>query len=82
MRTTLTLDDDIERKLRQLAHRRRMSFKEAVNAALRRGLAAQERRRGSAPVLIGVADAASADTSTSAHRAAAHVERVMISLRV
>lgn len=43
MRTTLTIDDDLATKLRQLAHRRRVSFKEVVNAAIRRGLAAQVR---------------------------------------
>jgi predicted DNA-binding ribbon-helix-helix protein len=44
MRTTLTLDDDVARKLRELAHRRRVSFKELVNTILRRGLVAQEER--------------------------------------
>jgi hypothetical protein len=44
VRTTLTLDDDVADKLRELAHRRRMSFKEVVNSVLRRGLAAQESR--------------------------------------
>jgi hypothetical protein len=44
MRTTLTLDDDVAVKLRELAHRRRISFKEVVNSVLRRGLAAQENR--------------------------------------
>jgi hypothetical protein len=44
MRTTLTLDDDVARKLRELAHRRKISFKEAVNSVLRRGLVAQESR--------------------------------------
>lgn len=44
MRTTLTLDDDVAAKLRELAHRRRVPFKEVVNEVLRRGLAAQERR--------------------------------------
>ena len=43
MRTTLTLEEDVAAKLRQLAHRRRMSFKDVVNAVLRRGLAAQGR---------------------------------------
>jgi hypothetical protein len=46
MRTTLTLDDDVASKLRQLAHRRRQSFKEVVNAVLRRGLAAPAHRSG------------------------------------
>ncbi|HXJ80550.1 MAG TPA: antitoxin [Candidatus Methylomirabilis sp.] len=44
MRTTLTLDDDVAMKLRELAHRRRLPFKEVVNAVLRRGLAVQEGR--------------------------------------
>jgi hypothetical protein len=44
MRTTLSLDDDVAAKLRELAHRRRRPFKEVVNEVLRRGLAAQEVR--------------------------------------
>lgn len=44
MRTTVTLDDDVAGKLRELAHRHRLSFKAALNSTLRRGLAAQERR--------------------------------------
>jgi hypothetical protein len=44
MRTTLTLDDDVATKLRELAHRRRLSFREVVNSVLRRGLVAQESR--------------------------------------
>jgi hypothetical protein len=44
MRTTLTLDDDVAARLRDLAHRRRLPFKEVVNSVLRRGLATQERR--------------------------------------
>lgn len=47
MRTTLTLDDDVAAKVRALAQRRRMSFKETVNSVLRRGLGAQDRRGGS-----------------------------------
>ncbi len=39
MRTTLTLDPDLAAKLRTLARERQISFKAAVNAALRRGLA-------------------------------------------
>jgi hypothetical protein len=42
MRTTLTLDDDVAAKLRELAHRRRMPFREVVNSVLRRGLVTQE----------------------------------------
>jgi hypothetical protein len=39
MRTTVTLDADVAAKLRSLARERGVSFKEALNSALRRGLA-------------------------------------------
>ncbi len=39
VRTTVTLDKDVERMLRDAMHRSRRSFKEALNAALRAGLA-------------------------------------------
>lgn len=39
MRTTLTLDDDVAALLEQERRRKGMTFKEVVNAALRRGLA-------------------------------------------
>ncbi|HVS14005.1 MAG TPA: CopG family transcriptional regulator [Thermoanaerobaculia bacterium] len=42
MRTTLTLDDDLARRLHALARREGRSFKAVVNDAIRRGLAAQE----------------------------------------
>lgn len=42
MRTTVTLDDDVATRLRDFAHRKRLSFKDAINALLRRGLTAQE----------------------------------------
>lgn len=42
VRTTLTIDDDVAAKLKKVAQRRRLSFKDAVNATLRRGLGAQE----------------------------------------
>jgi hypothetical protein len=45
VRTTLTLDDDVAERLKALAHRQRISFKEVTNCTLRRGLSAQERRR-------------------------------------
>lgn len=44
MRTTLTLDEDVAAKLKLLAERQKSSFKETVNAVLRRGLSAQDRR--------------------------------------
>jgi hypothetical protein len=40
MRTTITLDDDVEKRLRQISKRTNKSFKELVNETLRRGLAA------------------------------------------
>jgi Ribbon-helix-helix protein, copG family len=39
MRTTVTLDSDLAAKLRVLARERGISFKEALNSTLRRGLA-------------------------------------------
>jgi plasmid stability protein len=41
MRTTLTLDDDVAVKLKAEARRLGRSFRDTVNATLRRGLAAQ-----------------------------------------
>jgi hypothetical protein len=38
MRTTVTLDKDVERLLRDAMHRSRTSFKKTLNAALRSGL--------------------------------------------
>lgn len=39
MRTTVTLDEDVVIRLRQVAHERGISFKEAINSAVRAGLA-------------------------------------------
>ena len=38
MRTTLTIDDGIARKLKVVAARQQKSFKEVVNQALKKGL--------------------------------------------
>jgi hypothetical protein len=38
VRTTVTLDPDVERLLKDEAHRSRRSFKEVLNDAVRRGL--------------------------------------------
>ncbi len=38
MRTTVTLDPDVEQLLRDAAQRRRISFKEALNQAIRTAL--------------------------------------------
>ena len=43
MRTTLTLDKDVAALLRRVQHNRGISFKQAVNEALRQGLVRQER---------------------------------------
>jgi hypothetical protein len=39
MRTTLTLEPDVARLLKEEAHRQRKPFKQVVNEAIRRGLA-------------------------------------------
>lgn len=46
MRTTLTLDPDVVRLLREATHRLRKPFKQVVNEALRRGLGPSPRRSG------------------------------------
>lgn len=38
MRTTVTLDPDVEHLLREFMHRHRTSFKAALNEAVRRGM--------------------------------------------
>lgn len=45
MRTTLTLDDALSKRLKRRAAETGRSFKEVVNEALARGLAAEEGRR-------------------------------------
>lgn len=42
MRTTLTLDDDVAREVRERMRERDAGFKETVNDLLRRGLAAAQ----------------------------------------
>lgn len=42
MRTTLSLDDDVASRLDNLRRRRRSTFKQVVNQALREGLAVLE----------------------------------------
>jgi hypothetical protein len=38
MRTTLTLDDDIAARIAELQKQQKLSFKDAINQTLRRGL--------------------------------------------
>jgi hypothetical protein len=53
MRTTLTLDDDVAAKLKDFARRKRLSFKDAVDSVLRRGLTGQEvSRRATKPFRV------------------------------
>jgi hypothetical protein len=42
MRTTVTLDPDVAAKLKQVAHDRGVSFKEALNSSVRRGFERSE----------------------------------------
>ena len=44
MRTTVTLDPDVERLLKDAMKQRSISFKEALNEAARNGLRGQERK--------------------------------------
>lgn len=43
MRATLTLEPDLARKLKALAHKRGQSFNQTLNDVVRQGLAAQPR---------------------------------------
>lgn len=45
MRTTVTLDPDVEARLREVARERGVSFKEALNGAIRAGLGAERDAR-------------------------------------
>jgi hypothetical protein len=38
MRTTVTLEPDVARRLRELSRAQKLAFKDALNTALRRGL--------------------------------------------
>lgn len=44
MRTTVTLDDDVARALERMRAEERITLRQAINAALREGLAARARR--------------------------------------
>jgi hypothetical protein len=56
VRTTLTLDDDLAARLKAEARRTGTPFKELVNAALRRGLAASRPRPAEAPFRVEARD--------------------------
>ena len=46
MRTTLTLDDDLAKRLKELARSTDCDFEDVVNDVIRRGLSLGERARG------------------------------------
>jgi hypothetical protein len=52
MRTTVTLDRDVEQLLRDAMQRHRQSFKEALNQAIRNGLASADAGVEEAPFLV------------------------------
>jgi len=52
MRTTVTLDADVDRLVRDAMHRSRRSFKETLNAAVRTGLSRKPNERKRVPFLV------------------------------
>ena len=52
MRTTVTLDKDVERLLRNAMHRSRKSFKETLNDALRAGLTGKGKQPQREPFVV------------------------------
>jgi Arc/MetJ family transcription regulator len=56
VRTTLTLDEDVAAKLKAEARRTGKTFKETVNAALRRSLSSSRRRSAEAPFQVEARD--------------------------
>ena len=52
MRTTVTLDPDVERLLKEEIHRSRQSFKEVLNTAIRRGLRASAPGKKQRPFVV------------------------------
>lgn len=52
MRTTVTLDPEVAEMLKQYAHRRRTSFKAALNELIRRGLSAQGNPGAKRPAFV------------------------------
>lgn len=52
MRTTVTLDQDVERLLREAMHRSRNGFKQTLNAAIRAGLGRKTASAARRPFVI------------------------------
>jgi predicted DNA-binding ribbon-helix-helix protein len=52
VRTTITLDDDLAEKLKQLSEKRKLPFRRVLNEMLRRGLTGQTAQKRPAPFKI------------------------------
>ena len=52
MRTTVTLDKDVERLLKETMHRSRRGFKETLNATLRSALGRKPAANGRPPFVV------------------------------
>jgi hypothetical protein len=52
MRTTVTLEPDLAKKVKALAHRRGQSFKETLNQLIRRGLMSPARQDAQAKYTV------------------------------
>jgi hypothetical protein len=52
MRTTVTLDSDVARMLREAMHRSRSSFKQTLNTAIRAGLGQTTARAANRPFVL------------------------------
>lgn len=52
MRTTVTLDADVQRLLKDAMHRSRTSFKQTINAAIRDGLRPKQVRAARSPFVV------------------------------
>jgi hypothetical protein len=52
MRTTVTLEPDVVARLKDYAHRKRLSFKAALDVVIRRGLAVQHRPKPDSPFSV------------------------------
>jgi len=52
MRTTVTIDQDVARMLREAMHRSRQTFKQTLNAAVRAGLSARRSAARGVPFVV------------------------------
>jgi hypothetical protein len=76
VRTTLTLDEDVAAKLKAEARRSGRAFKDVVNDALRRGLAARRRGDARAPFKIVARDLGELRPGLSLDNVAELIEQV------